>query len=72
MSMPPKVTNFNIDNIRVAKIVGGSIMATTVVRGMCLTRPCMGSVTDVKNAKIAIYGIPLDSVSADIFGELRA
>lgn len=66
--MPPKPENFNIDNIRIAKIMGSNVMNTSVVRGMCLTRPCMGVVTEVRDAKIAIYGIPLDSVTTETKG----
>ena len=66
--MPANPANFNIDNVRVAKIMGSSVAATSVVRGMCLTRPCMGTITDVKDAKIAIYGIPLDSVTTETKG----
>jgi len=68
LAMPANPANFNTDNIRVAKIMGSSVAATSVVRGMCLTRPCMGTITDVKDAKIAIYGIPLDSVTTETKG----
>jgi len=68
MAMPANVHNFNTDNVRVAKIPGNSVHATTVVQGMCLTRGVMGNVTDVKDAKIAVYGIPLDSVTTETKG----
>merc|ERR1719252_384973 len=66
--MPENEANFNTDNVRVAKIVGNSVHATTVVQGMCLTRGVLGNITDVKEAKIAIYGIPLDSVTTETKG----
>merc|ERR1719443_1941548 len=66
--MPSVPANFNVDNIRVAKIPGNSILGTTVVRGMCLTRGVLGTITDVKNAKVAVYGIPLDSVTTETKG----
>lgn len=68
LAMPANPMNFNIDNIRVAKVMGSSVAATSVVRGMCLTRSCMGCITDVRDAKIAIYGIPLDSVTTETKG----
>ena len=43
LAMPPNPANFNLDNVRVAKIVGNSILGTTVVKGMCLTRGAVGS-----------------------------
>lgn len=36
--MPPTPTNFNVDNIRVVKIMGGSLSSSRVVRGMVFGR----------------------------------
>ena len=66
--MPENVANFNTDNVRVAKIVGNSVHATTVVQGMCLTRGVVGTVNNVVDAKIACYGIPLDSTTTETKG----
>jgi hypothetical protein len=55
LAMPENEANFNTDNVRVAKIVGNSVHATTVVQGMCLTRGVLGTITDAKEAKIAVY-----------------
>jgi len=68
LAMPEKPANFNIDNVRIAKILGSNVHATTVVKGMCLPRPCMGTLTETLNAKIAVYGIPLDSVTTETKG----
>jgi len=68
LAMPDNPANFNVDNIRVAKIMGNSILGTTVIKGMCLTRNVVGQITDLKNAKIAVYGIPLDSVTTETKG----
>ena len=48
LAMPENETNFNTDNVRVAKIVGNSVHATTVVQGMCLTRGVLGTITDAR------------------------
>ena len=68
LAMPKDVRNFNLDNVRVAKIPGNSILGTTVVQGMCMTRGVLGQINDVRDAKIAIYGIPLDSVTTETKG----
>merc|ERR1719161_358816 len=68
LAMPASPGAFNVDNVRVAKIPGNSILGTTVVRGMCMTRGTVGSLTEVKNAKVAVYGIPLDSVTTETKG----
>src|SRR6266404_9512191 len=36
--MPSKPTNFNIDNVRVVKIMGGSFAASSVLHGMVFNR----------------------------------
>jgi len=68
LAMPDNVRNFNIDNIRVAKIVGNSVGGTTIVKGLCLTRNVIGQVTDVVDAKIVVYGVPLDSSATETKG----
>ncbi|EOD09125.1 hypothetical protein EMIHUDRAFT_124902, partial [Emiliania huxleyi CCMP1516] len=44
IAMPADPTKFNPDNIRVAKILGSSVLGTTVVRGMCLPRSALGTI----------------------------
>merc|ERR1719506_1899283 len=66
--MPSNPEMFNLDNVRVAKIPGNSILGTTVVKGMCMTRGVLGQITDVVDAKIAVYGIPLDSATTETKG----
>lgn len=36
--MPPNPKNFNVDNVRVVKIMGGSLAGSRVVRGMVFGR----------------------------------
>lgn len=68
LAMPSDPTNFNVDNVRVAKIPGNSILGTTVVKGMCMTRGVLGQITEVRGAKVAVYGIPLDSATTETKG----
>jgi len=69
LAMPSDPAAFSTDNVRVAKIPGNSIMGTTVVKGMCMTRGVItANITDVRNAKVAVYGIPLDSVTTETKG----
>jgi len=68
LAMPSDPSGFNVDNVRVAKIPGNSILGTTVVKGMCMTRGVLGQITDVRDAKIAVYGIPLDSATTETKG----
>jgi len=68
LAMPENIRNFNVDNIRVAKIVGNSVGGTMVVKGLCLTRSVVGSISDVVDAKVVVYGVPLDSATTETKG----
>lgn len=58
--MPSNPKNFNVDNVRVVKIMGGSIHDTKVVRGMVFGREPEGDIKNVKKAKVAIFSCALD------------
>ena len=47
--MPPNPKNFNVDNVRVVKIMGGSLGGSTVVRGMVFGREPEGTFHDQSN-----------------------
>ena len=49
---PTNPANFNIDNVRVAKIVGGGINDCCVVRGMVLKCDAVGTIKHAKKAKV--------------------
>ena len=68
LAMPQNIANFNIDNVRVCKIVGNAVSATTVVRGMCLPRQALGSIKEAFDAPIVVYGTPLDSTTTETKG----
>ncbi|XP_056415498.1 T-complex protein 1 subunit theta [Hyla sarda] len=52
--------HFNVDNIRVCKILGSGVGASSVLHGMVFKKETEGNVTSVKDAKIAVYSCPLD------------
>lgn len=52
---PNNPVNFNIDNVRVAKILGGGINDCCVVRGMVLKSDAVGTIKHVKKAKVGVY-----------------
>lgn len=41
--MPPNPKNFNVDNVRVVKIMGGSLASSKVVQGMVFGREPEGN-----------------------------
>ncbi|KAI9100425.1 chaperonin Cpn60/TCP-1 family [Phlyctochytrium arcticum] len=58
--MPKNPANFNVDSVRVVKILGGSIHDTQVVKGMVFGRESESTTTHATKAKVAIYTCPLD------------
>lgn len=58
--LPKNPTAFNIDNIRVVKIMGGSLEQSRVVKGMVFGREPDGSVKRAKKAKVGVFSCPID------------
>ncbi|EFX74597.1 hypothetical protein DAPPUDRAFT_226650 [Daphnia pulex] len=66
--LPDKKTTFNVDNVRVSKILGGSLYQSQVVQGMVFKRQVEGDITRAEKAKIAVYTCPIDSVQTETKG----
>ena len=58
--LPKQAVNFNVDNIRVVKIMGGSLEQSRVVKGMVFGREPDGSVKKAKKAKVGVFSCPID------------
>uniref|UniRef100_D3TM06 T-complex protein 1 subunit theta n=1 Tax=Glossina morsitans morsitans TaxID=37546 RepID=D3TM06_GLOMM len=64
----PDNATFNVDNIRVCKIVGCGLTKSEVVHGMVFKRFVEGDVTYAENAKIVIFSCPLDIIQTETKG----
>ncbi|KAK6620688.1 T-complex protein 1 subunit theta [Polyplax serrata] len=60
ISILPEKTTFNVDNIRVCKILGAGLLSSHVVNGMVFKRYVEGEITKHTKAKIAVYTCPID------------
>ncbi|KAK5162477.1 T-complex protein 1 subunit theta [Oleoguttula sp. CCFEE 6159] len=58
--LPKNPANFNVDNIRVVKIMGGSLEQSQVVKGMVFGREPDGSTKKATKAKVGVYSCPID------------
>ncbi|KAF7944108.1 hypothetical protein EAE96_010517 [Botrytis aclada] len=58
--LPKNPINFNVDNIRVVKIMGGSLEQSRVVKGMVFGREPDGSVKKATRAKVGVFSCPID------------
>jgi len=65
---PKNPANFNVDNVRVAKLVGGGLRNSTVVRGMVLKNDAVGSIKRVEKAKIAVFAGGVDTSATETKG----
>lgn len=65
---PNNPVNFNIDNVRVAKLLGGGIHDCCVVRGMVLKSDAVGTIKHVKKAKVAVFGAGVDTSATETKG----
>ncbi|VVC42667.1 Chaperone tailless complex polypeptide 1 (TCP-1),T-complex protein 1, theta subunit,GroEL-like [Cinara cedri] len=67
-SILPEKTTFNVDNIRVCKILGSNLYNSSVVNGMVFKRTNEGDITKQTNAKIAVYTCPIDITTTETKG----
>lgn len=57
---PQNPFNFNVDNVRVAKILGGGVTDTKLIKGFVLPRDVEGTIKQLKDAKLAVYSDSID------------
>ncbi|KAJ7576781.1 chaperonin Cpn60/TCP-1 family [Mycena floridula] len=66
--MPSNPKNFNVDNVRVVKIMGGSLASSKVVQGMVFGREPEGTIKKVIKAKVAVFTSALDIAQTETKG----
>lgn len=59
---------FNVDNVRVCKILGSGIHNSSVMQGMVLKREVEGTVWKALKPKIALYSCPIDISTTETKG----
>lgn len=67
-AMPNDASKFNVDNIRVQKILGGSIHDSQVIHGMVVLRGSETTIHEVKNAKIALFNTSIEMQQGETKG----
>lgn len=66
--MPSNPKNFNVDNVRVVKIMGGSLGGSKVVQGMVFGREPEGAIKKAVRAKVAVFTSALDAAQTETKG----
>ncbi|KAH7512866.1 hypothetical protein FEM48_Zijuj12G0135700 [Ziziphus jujuba var. spinosa] len=65
---PKNPANFNVDNVRVAKLLGGGLHNCTIVRGMVLKSDAVGSIKRMEKAKVAVFAGGVDTSATETKG----
>ncbi|KAK7070191.1 T-complex protein 1 subunit theta [Halocaridina rubra] len=68
ISILPEKTTFNVDNVRICKIVGSGIHKSEVVQGMVFKRTVEGTITSQEKAKVVVYSCPFDITTTETKG----
>lgn len=68
MPAAPRPAHVNVDNIRVAKLIGGTVADSQVIRGVVVQRDAEGSIKHVEKAKIAVFGCSIEAASPETRG----
>lgn len=67
-AMPERASNFNTDNIRVQKILGGGIYDSEVVHGMVVVRGSETTIRTVEKAKVAVFNTNIEMQQGETKG----
>jgi len=65
---PKNPANFNVDNVRVAKLLGGGLHNCSVLRGLVLKSDVVGSIKQIEKAKIAVFAGGVDTSATETKG----
>ncbi|GAA5941344.1 hypothetical protein JCM3775_001546 [Rhodotorula graminis] len=66
--MPKDPRAFNVDNVRVVKIMGGGLSQSRVIRGMVFGREPEGTVRKATNAKVGVFTCGIDIAQTETKG----
>jgi len=66
--VPDKQTSFNVDNVRVTKILGSGLFSSNVVSGMVFKRSVESEINKVEKCKVAVYTCPIDTSQTETKG----
>jgi len=64
----PRNSHFNVDNIRILKVLGSGLSSSSVLNGMAFKREVEGTVTKIEDAKVAVYTCPIDIMQTETKG----
>eukprot|EP00186_Timspurckia_oligopyrenoides_P003534 CAMPEP_0182445862 /NCGR_PEP_ID=MMETSP1172-20130603/3829_1 /TAXON_ID=708627 /ORGANISM="Timspurckia oligopyrenoides, Strain CCMP3278" /LENGTH=545 /DNA_ID=CAMNT_0024641691 /DNA_START=60 /DNA_END=1697 /DNA_ORIENTATION=+ len=66
--LPKNLNTFSVENVRVAKIQGGDLSQSVVVKGTVLVRDSEGTIKHLSNAKVGVYTCDIDAENPETKG----
>eukprot|EP01004_Peranema_trichophorum_P002845 NODE_1872_length_1772_cov_63.887811_g1590_i0.p1 GENE.NODE_1872_length_1772_cov_63.887811_g1590_i0~~NODE_1872_length_1772_cov_63.887811_g1590_i0.p1 ORF type:complete len:561 (-),score=116.08 NODE_1872_length_1772_cov_63.887811_g1590_i0:88-1560(-) len=68
---PENAQSFNVDNVRIAKLEGGSVSDSCLIHGFVIARDTEGTIKDLSGGvKVAVYNCAVDSSATDTKGKV--
>lgn len=67
-TLPKDAIRFNVDDIRVCKIMGSTLENSRIIPGMVFKRYVDSEIKNVQNAKVAMFNCPLDNLQTETKG----
>ena len=66
LACPPKNPElFNEENVRVARMLGGSVYDSLVIKGMVVVRHIEGAITKAEKCKVAVFNCPFENIGCE-------
>lgn len=69
VSPTAKTVSINMDSVRIAKLPGGSLTQSTVVKGMVILRESEGIIKRAVDAKVVVFGCGFEATSSEAKGK---
>jgi T-complex protein 1 subunit theta len=71
ISTMPEKDYFNVDHVRVCKVIGSGVIRSSVISGMAFKRHVEGDVTEGNECKVVVYSCPVDTLQTETKGTIR-
>jgi len=68
LNVNTKYPKLNLDSVRIAKLRGGNLSQSSVVKGMVILRDSEGIVKKAENAKVIVFGCGIEATSTEAKG----
>jgi len=67
-AVPEDRVDFNVDHVRVAKIIGQGVLSSSITKGMVFRREASGEVHSIEKGVVVVYSGPVDMVQTETKG----